>query len=200
MAQDTQTLATLIGSRICHDLISPVGAIQNGIELLTMEGQSGPEMALIADSVANATARIRFLRVAFGTAGGGQVIGVGEIRSILADMSQAGRVQFHWTGEEDCPRAGLQMLFLAMMCLESAMPRGGVVATLREAEGWAIRAPADRTRPDPHLWTQLCGGDGPAEVQPAHVQFPLLAALLQARGRQAELTEEEEAVVIRLPG
>ncbi|MGB2202346.1 MAG: hypothetical protein ACPH5G_13525, partial [Pseudooceanicola atlanticus] len=57
MASHTRTIATLIGSRICHDLISPIGAIQNGIELLTMEGKTGPEVALIEDSVRNASAR-----------------------------------------------------------------------------------------------------------------------------------------------
>lgn len=200
MTQDTQTLATLIGSRICHDLISPVGAIQNGIELLTMEGQAGPEMALIADSVANATARIRFLRVAFGMAGGGQVVGLAEIRSILEDTGQAGRVRFEWTTEGDCPRPQLQTVFLAMMCLESAMPRGGTIQAGRDGDDWVVRSPADKTRPDPSLWTMLCGGTSTAEVLPAHVQFPLLAALMQGRGQQAELVEEEEAVVIRLPG
>ncbi len=53
-------LAALIGSRICHDLISPIGAIGNGLELLSMAGAGGPEVALISDSVSNANARIRF--------------------------------------------------------------------------------------------------------------------------------------------
>jgi histidine phosphotransferase ChpT len=62
-------LTSLIGSRICHDLISPLGAIGNGVELLAMsEVAKGPEMSLIAESVENANARIRFFRVAFGAA------------------------------------------------------------------------------------------------------------------------------------
>ncbi len=61
-------LVALIGSRICHDLISPIGAIGNGIELIGLSGAgAGPEMALISESVTNAQARIRFYyRVAFG--------------------------------------------------------------------------------------------------------------------------------------
>lgn len=60
MGQDLN-YAALIGSRICHDLISPIGAINNGLELIEMSAPSlGPEMALISDSVTSASARIRF--------------------------------------------------------------------------------------------------------------------------------------------
>ena len=59
--QDKPDLAALIGSRICHDLISPIGAIGNGVELMMMDGTAKtPELALIAESVANANARIRY--------------------------------------------------------------------------------------------------------------------------------------------
>ena len=68
MGQET-TFATLIGSRICHDLISPIGAINNGIELIEMGSTaSTPEMTLISESVVNASARIRYFRIAFGAA------------------------------------------------------------------------------------------------------------------------------------
>ena len=64
---DQTDLAALLGSRICHDLISPIGAIGNGVELLMMEGGTpSPELVLIAESVAAANARIRFFRLAFG--------------------------------------------------------------------------------------------------------------------------------------
>ena len=64
----TDNIAALIRSRICHDLISPIGAIGNGVELLTMSASAGgsPELDLIADSVHNANARIRFFRIAYG--------------------------------------------------------------------------------------------------------------------------------------
>ena len=88
---DTQ-LNDLIGSRICHDLISPLGAISNGIELLTMSGAAGsPEMTLIGESIENANARIRFFRVAFGAAAPGSLLGNSEIRSIMADMYRGSR-------------------------------------------------------------------------------------------------------------
>ena len=67
MAQDPLSLAKLIASRICHDLISPVGAIANGMELVALTGADiTPEFELISDSVAGANARIKFYRVALG--------------------------------------------------------------------------------------------------------------------------------------
>lgn len=199
MTQDPNSLAMLIGSRICHDLISPVGAIQNGIELLEMAGQSSPEMSLIQDSVANASARIRFMRIAFGLAGE-QSIGEAEILTVLGDMGRAGRVRYDWAGGADCPRTSLQAVFLALLCLESAMPRGGTIRAERSDTGWAVSGPADMARPDPALWDVLGGTSPDVTALPAQVQFPLLASVLRARGLQAEVVAEGETVVIRFPG
>ena len=88
-------LPALIGSRICHDLISPIGAINNGLELLEMAGTGaapGPELALIGQSVESASARIRFFRIAFGAAGD-QTMGQNEVTSILRDLYTASRVE-----------------------------------------------------------------------------------------------------------
>src|SRR5690606_27339952 len=79
-------LAALLASRMCHDLVSPLGAIGNGLELLEMYGAAaGPEHALIADSVAAAGARLRLFRLAFGHAGDGQRLPVAELRELLSD-------------------------------------------------------------------------------------------------------------------
>jgi len=84
-------VASAIASRICHDLISPLGAIANGVELLALSGvQPTPEMDLIAQSVESANARIRFFRLAYGAPG---VAGVGrsEVTRTLAALSPIGR-------------------------------------------------------------------------------------------------------------
>ena len=92
MTNSPSDLNDLIGSRICHDLISPLGAISNGLELLAMsQDMSGPEVSLISESVDNANARIRFFRIAFGSSSPGQMTGANEIASILRDMSSGCR-------------------------------------------------------------------------------------------------------------
>jgi histidine phosphotransferase ChpT len=197
MPDVTGLLGALIGSRICHDLISPVGAIQNGLELLMLEGRGGPELALIEESVANASARIRFMRVAFGLASPGQTIGRREIVGILDDLARGGRIRYDWTTRDDCDRAAVQEIFLAALCLEAAMPRGGRISIARDNGNWAVSADADLSRPDPALWQMLKGERGLAEtVQPAHVQFLLLSMLLEARGATAEVTEGDGTVTL----
>jgi histidine phosphotransferase ChpT len=85
MAQNDLDLAALVSSRICHDLLSLIGAINNGLELLNMSGASpiGPEMQLICDSVKSASARIRFFRIAFGAASDDPVVRSGSQRGYI---------------------------------------------------------------------------------------------------------------------
>ena len=118
-----QDLSALIGSRICHDLISPIGAIGNGIELLIMDGaMKSPEIALISDSVIHANARIRFFRVAFGAASGDQRIGSPEVISILSDMTRGARIAITWDTPADLSRAEVKLAFLACSALKARCP------------------------------------------------------------------------------
>ena len=84
------TLSNLIGSRICHDLISPIGAINNGLELIEIKGdQVGSEMRLIEQSCAAASARIQFFRIAYGAALDSQTISNREtVRSSTVRYNQ----------------------------------------------------------------------------------------------------------------
>ncbi|WP_375690774.1 histidine phosphotransferase family protein [Pseudooceanicola sp. LIPI14-2-Ac024] len=200
MWQSNHNLASLIGSRICHDLISPIGAICNGIELLSLEGKAvSPELALISESVDHANARIRFLRVAFGMAGAHQMMGKSEIGSILTDISAGSRVQFDWTPVHEYPRARVQEVFLALQCFESAMPQGGTVSVTPadDEDRWEISGPANPNRPDPALWQGLSDPASQANVQPAQVQFALLPALLTERGRRISVETRPNEIVLR---
>ncbi|MEX0338830.1 MAG: histidine phosphotransferase family protein, partial [Arenibacterium sp.] len=139
MSDSTVNLATLIGSRICHDLISPVGAITNGLELLEMSGSmDGPELELISDSVQNAGARIRFFRIAYGMASD-QMLGRLEVTSVLKDISAGGRLRFDWRPDAPHPRALVRLAFLALQCCETAMPYGGGVRIYNFGERWDIK-------------------------------------------------------------
>ena len=128
---DKSDLAALLGSRICHDLISPIGAIGNGVELLMLESRDqGPEMALISDSVAQAIARIRFFRIALGAASPGQRIGRPEGAEVLAGLTRGGRLVIDWQGPAEMARAEAVAL-----SNELAAERDTVAALGREAEG-----------------------------------------------------------------
>lgn len=197
MEAHSPDLIALIGSRICHDLISPLGAIGNGVELLAMAGTApGPELALIAESVSNANARIRFFRIAFGAVGPGQAVARSEIRSILDDMSRGGRLRTEWDAAGDTSRHEVKLAFLAFLCLETAMPFGGRIRITGEAGRWLIAAEASRLKLDTPLWDRL-GGDAAAEVTAAQVQFALLPAELARQGRRIALHLGEQDISMR---
>ncbi len=190
-------LAALLGSRICHDLISPIGAISNGLELLMMDGsQGGPEMVLISESVANANARIRFFRVAYGVAQAEQRIGRSEVQAILGDLTRGGRLQVEWQSEIDLLRREVKIAFLLIQCLESAMAYGGKMLVLLQDGRWQITGTAHKLRIEPDLWEILVNPKAQIAVIPAQVQFPLVAEeLAQSHLR---LTTELTATEIRL--
>lgn len=189
---DQTDLAALLGSRICHDLISPIGAIGNGVELLMMEGGTpSPELALIAESVAAANARIRFFRVAFGVSGSEQRLGRAEIAKILADISQGGRVAIDWQHNDPIPRAQAKLAFLAILCCESALAYGGRVAVTETDGKWHVQARAERLRIEQDLWGSLSSPS--PDLVPAQVHFALFSREITQQKRRliTEITETE---------
>lgn len=188
---DQTDIAALLGSRICHDLISPIGAIGNGVELLMMEGGTpSPELALIAESVAAATARIRFMRVAFGMTGD-QRLGRAEIAKILADNSQGARVCVEWHPSADVSRAEVKLAFLGIMCCETALAFGGKVTIGNENGKWQLLAHGERLRVDSALWGSLTKPQ--PDLTPAQVHFALFSkeATQQKRRLMIEISDTD---------
>lgn len=197
MMQDRTDLAALIGSRICHDLISPIGAISNGLELLEMTGDaSGPEMELISDSADHAGARIRFFRIAYGAADD-QDIGRQEVSSVLRALNRGGRCQFQWGPTDPAPRNLVQLAFLALQCLESALPHGGEVQVQREGAEWTVRATDVSVQANPEHWQELARGKPCAGATAATVQFVLLPVLAQDLGRTLSARWSEREIVLQ---
>lgn len=197
MPNDDPDLAALLGSRICHDLISPLGAIGNGVELLSMAGTAaGPEMALIAESVANANARIRYFRIAFGAAAPDQRLGRPETLAVLADLTAGGRIAIDWQPEGDQSRREVKLAFLGLQCLESALPWGGQITVSRQGTAWLLRAEAQRLKTDPALWGLLTG-TGAAEISAAQVHFALMPAEAARQNRTVQADLGETAISLR---
>ena len=98
MTQSQQMLANLIGSRICHDLISPIGAIHNGIKLLILTAQdhSDPEVSLIADSCKTAPDLIKFFLITFGKNGEGKSLSALMAQTILEPLLSGERKSLQW--------------------------------------------------------------------------------------------------------
>ena len=196
-------LAALLGSRLCHDLISPLGAIGNGVELLAMSGQhGGPEIDLIAQSVTAANARIKFFRVAFGQPGAEQRLGQSEIAKLLADLEGLGRVRHHWQIAQDHARSDVKLAFLAVLCLETLLPFGGEITMQESGAGWTLTAFSEKSRSDRALWALLDAPEaGAGAITPAQVQFALLPREMAHLGRALgwEITPTGGAITLAMP-
>ncbi|PRX32766.1 histidine phosphotransferase ChpT [Meinhardsimonia xiamenensis] len=182
-------LAELLGSRICHDLISPLGAISNGLELMEMAGAGpGQELSLVEESARSASLRIRLYRMAFGTAIADQTVSRAELQELAPALSAEGRIEVALELREALPRPTAKLLLLALLCAATALPRGGHLAARRAvAGGWVVEAHGDRLKFEPETWAQL-GPDVPPtslphSLSPAQVQF-LLARLVALQLRR----------------
>ena len=133
-------LAALLCSRVCHDVISPVGAIINGLEVL--DGEQDEEMRavameLIKRSAISASARLQFCRLAFGAAGSfGASIDTGDAEKVARDIFANDRTILQWIGRRRVASRNSVKLLLNM-CLVAAgsVPRGGVVTVEISGEG-----------------------------------------------------------------
>lgn len=189
-------LATLVGSRICHDLISPIGAIGNGLELLSLtDGDTGAEMALISDSVQNANARIRFYRIAYGAASADQMLGSNEVLSFISILARGGRFTYFWQVAGERPRREVRCALLLLQCFEAAMPIGGDIHVGFADDCWVISAESPRFKIDESLWHHLAMGDRMQAYSASQVQFALVPGFLAEAGRRLKIKMGKDRIV-----
>jgi len=187
-------LAETTVARICHDLVSPMGAIGNGLELLAMTGQPPtPELSLISQSAENANARLRFFRVAFGGASAGATMAARDSRAIVGAMFGSGRLEVDWQVADDSLRTELKLAFLLLLCFETTLPRGGLVQVRRADRLWHLWTDAERGI-DAGKWANLLAG-GPTPTPPDKVHFTLAAHHARHLGRQLDICSDSGASV-----
>lgn len=186
-------LASLLCSRLCHDLMSPVGALNNGIELLNDE--SDPELRdrcleLLADSAKASANKLKFFRLAFGAAGGfGELVDTREARLALEGIfGPEKRIELGWMVADDkMPKGAVKLLLNLAMIAGDSLVRGGKLDIGAESNGGslelAIRAEGPRVLFDPALRDMLINGNSNG----AHVEPRVAGAwLAQALAAEAE--------------
>lgn len=187
----------LIGSRICHDLINPLGAIGNGIELLGLSGlNASPELAMVTEAVENATAKVKFLRLAFGDATADQTVTRSDILSTLEAIAKGGRLSYSWNVAGNPSRQDVRVALLSVMCVETALPLGGDIEISENGGSWVIHAKHERLNLDPALWAPLNKGDTPDNLAAAQVHFAILPSMADQAERQLALSHGADWVKI----
>ncbi|MGI3184022.1 histidine phosphotransferase family protein [Nioella aestuarii] len=187
-------LAELVGSRLCHDLVNPLSAISNGMELIGLSGAPrSPELDLIGSAIEDAMARIRFFRVAFGAARADETLSEREMREIVAAIFGSGRLTVDWQVRGDLPRKDAKQGFLLLNCAESVLPLGGCLSVRREGERWELSGTGRKLAIDETLWQLL---DEPAlavaSLPASRVQFALLARDTAENGQRVRLVQDQE--------
>ena len=145
-ALDALDLAALLCSRVCHDVISPVGAIVNGLEVL--EDEKDPDMRafavdLIKKSARTASARLQFCRLAFGAAGSaGASIDTGDAEQVARNLFADDRTKLEWNVPRVLmPKNKVKLVLNLCLIAAATIPRGGVInVTITDAEGDATMA------------------------------------------------------------
>jgi histidine phosphotransferase ChpT len=199
-------LASLLCSRLCHDLLSPIGALNNGIELLADETDPGMRdqcITLLGDSARVSAAKLKFFRLAFGSAGGfGDSIPTFEAKAAIDGLFAAqGRIKTGWIISDpqiDKPAAKV-MLNLAMIVGE-ALPRGGQLDIGLERRGKEIeivvRGAGPRVILDPDLAKGLRGALREEELTSRTIAAWLVSRVARDHGGNVQLSDDTPGVLL----
>ena len=203
------SLAALLSARICHDLISPVGALGTALEILDdpANAEMHPDaMDLVRTSSRQATAKLKFLRLAFGAGGSAPgVIGVEEIKSLANDMFEPAKPDLAWDidGAATADEGGIDedrtriLLNLIMLAVQAA-PRGGVVTvSYRRKDGgeaFTLTAEGNRVRLDAPIARAL-SRKMPEDGFDGRTIQPLYTAMLAQEAGGTVHAEATDAVV-----
>ena len=199
-------LAALLCSRLCHDLLSPVGALSNGLELLAEE--QDPEMQkrcieLLEQSARISTDKLKYFRLAFGAAGGfGDSVPIEEAQEVITALaSDNKRIELNWAiAENSLPKPAVKvMLNLSQIALD-ALIRGGTLdigAERREGNVEIVaRATAEKIAFDETIGRALQGELGASEISSRTAAAHMIGLLAEEHGGGLQYALSEGALVL----
>lgn len=201
---DDIDIAALLVSRVCHDLVSPVGAVVNGLEVLEDESDlamRADALRLVAASAEQASARLQFARLAFGAAGSvGAELDLTEVGRVTAGLLKGGRVGLVWKMElANWPKDWAKLLMNAVLIVVDCLPRGGTVTVENpDAAGlrrFCVTGAGQMVRLSPEIERALAG-ETSAGLDGRSIQSYLTARLAKNLG--ARLSAVATAAGIRL--
>ena len=201
---DDLELASLIASKICHDVIGPVGAIYNGLEVLDEDSDEQSRayaLGVIRNFTEQASAKLQFARLAFGASGAaGSVIDLGNAETISRGFIGTGKHTLNWSaprGQMAKERAKLLLNMIASG--QTALPKGGELSvSVRgaiEQPVLEVRCKGQGARP-PQLLSDYLDGSSPADLDSLSVQAYYTARLARTAGMRLEVGHDGADVVL----
>jgi len=205
--------ASLLCSRLCHDLLSPVGALNNGIELLADEHD--PEMRarcleLLSASAAASANKLKFFRLAFGAAGGfADEVDTKDARAAIDGLfGGEGRITLAWMVEEPTmSKSALKVLLNLALIAGDALVRGGTLTVGAEKHAGGVdivvRGEGPRVILDPELKKALLGQVGEDALAPRAAAAWLVHCLVEEGGGAVQVGDGEDGMLLfgaSLPG
>ena len=196
-------LAALLCSRVCHDVISPVGAISNGLELIDDpemdEETKETALAMVRSSARTASAKLKFCRIAFGAAGSaGALIDMGEAGEIAKAFVGEEKIKLDWLApRENRPKQQVKLVLNMLLMAMAGIPRGGVVTVTAEGDVFTARAVGDRAKV-PEAISQVVDGTLELSTLDARLVQPYYAKqLAQSAGLRLTMAMDEADVVVK---
>lgn len=198
--------ASLLCSRLCHDLLSPVGALNNGLELLADEHD--PEMRqrvleLLSESAKASANKLKFFRLAFGAAGGfGETVDTREAHAAIEGLfGDNHRVSIGWMVEDPVlPKQAIKVLMNLALIAGDALIRGGQLDIGAEVSGGQIeivvRGDGPRIVLDPELRSALAGGRDELPITPRAAAAFLVHALVTQGGGSLQVSPPDADVLL----
>jgi histidine phosphotransferase ChpT len=195
--------AALLCSRLCHDLVSPVGAIANGVEILTEETDEDMQaevVSLLEHSAKQASNRLQFFRMAFGAGGGfGQMVGLREAEKAVQGYFQGSKITLEWAPQvNELSKEALKVLLNLILVAGEAIIRDGklVVEAANGQEGLRleVRAEAERLTLTDLMVKALNGDINLAELDSKTAPAYLATSAAGQLGGRIELNTGQEKV------
>jgi len=200
MSDSSVEFASLLCSRLCHDLLSPVGAMSNGLELLADEDD--PEMRarvmdLLADSARTSADRLKFFRLAFGAGGGfGEALDANEVKAAVEGLVRGNaRIELGWLVDMPLiPKTAAKILLNLTLVAFDALVRGGRLDVGVEQGEVVVRAEGPRIVLDAEIRTILASGQGPVSSRTSAAW--LIRRLADEEGGNIALADGEQGVLL----
>ncbi len=203
-----QQVAGLLASRICHDLVSPVGAIANGTDLIREIGNGDvrDEVTMIGQSASRASTLLQFYRIAFGSANGEDAeLSDTELRRHADRMIASEKIQLEWdlAGTMSIPRASGRLLYLMLMCARAVLGLRGRI-TIRATSDGAVDialwpkgvTPGAVAQPNENLLALLAQKPKLDDITPRLVEFALIHECAAAARARLNVTQHDGGVYL----